>query len=396
MWRLLKKQVRIDGNKLRALLGFLTPEEFQEVLGSRRLLESMGVIRRDGTIDYPIVIEILKEASKDEYLKQIIIKFVVDNFREDLKRFMGYSIANIELRWNEDFERWLTEKKSKPISGRTLRDYKSVFMDCLEGEKLSNELLKQLEKKTIVCSSREERSTSWLRQILRHYVRYLYAIGKLDWDDYTRLLLVIPGRRYGRKLSQKPIRRDDVLKTFEVLRKRRPDIYTLYLLIVSSGVRFEHVLSALKSWIPGEELYVSYLARNVKRLECLEAHCRYYLGKERNIKPAGFMFFPRELLLLIEEYRSRLPGKRRVEKVAIEKLGLLPPSLIRTFALREMKKVLGDNDVYRFIVGKFGELTVSARHYMDLLEEADEKYRKYVDHVKSLLRLTSTGSSVYP
>jgi len=32
-----------------------------------------------------------------------------------------------------------------------------------------------------------------------------------------------------------------------------------------------------------------------------------------------------------------------------------------------MRRVLGDSDVYRFIVGKFGELTVSARHYMDLL-----------------------------
>jgi|GEM_PF-6323652 len=40
--------------------------------------------------------------------------------------------------------------------------------------------------------------------------------------------------------------------------------------------------------------------------------------------------------------------------------------------------VLGDSDVYRFIVGKFGELTVSARHYMDLLEEADSEYPRYL------------------
>ncbi len=91
------------------------------------------------------------------------------------------------------------------------------------------------------------------------------------------------------------------------------------------------------------------------------------------------MFFHKDLLPLIEGYRGRLPGKRRIERVVIEKLGLLPPSLIRTFTLREMKKVLGDNDVYRFIVGKFGELTVSARHYMDLLEEADSEYPRYLN-----------------
>ena len=54
---------------------------------------------------------------------------------------------------------------------------------------------------------------------------------------------------------------------------------------------------------PDEELCtirnVSYLARNIKRLECLENHCRYYLGKERDIKPAGSMFFPRDLCYLI-------------------------------------------------------------------------------------------------
>ncbi len=138
-------------------------------------------------------------------------------------------------------------------------------MDCLEGRRLGNELLKQLKKKTIICSSGKERSISWLRQIVRHYVRYLYAVGKLDWDDYSRLLLVVPGRKYGRKLAQKPIKREDVFRTLGVLKERRQDIYMLYLLILSSGIRFEHVLNALKTWSPDEELYVSYLARNIKR-----------------------------------------------------------------------------------------------------------------------------------
>jgi len=60
-------------------------------------------------------------------------------------------------------------------------------------------------------------------------------------------------------------------------------------------------------------------------------------------------------------------------------VGLPTAKARRTFALREMRRVLGDSDVYRFIVGKFGELTVSARHYMDLLREADQVYLKYVE-----------------
>ena len=52
----------------------------------------------------------------------------------------------------------------------------------------------------------------------------------------------------------------------------------------------------LRNWSPGETLYVPYLARNIRRLECLEAHCRYYLGGELDRKPKGFMFFPKTLL----------------------------------------------------------------------------------------------------
>lgn len=105
-----------------------------------------------------------------------------------------------------DFEKWLTEKKNKLISGRTLRDCKSTFIDCLEGRRLSSKLLKQLEKKTIICNSGKERSTSWTRQILRYYVRYLYTSGQLGWDDYSRLLIAVPGRKYGHKSAQKLVR----------------------------------------------------------------------------------------------------------------------------------------------------------------------------------------------
>lgn len=91
-------------------------------------------------------------------------------------------------------------------------------------------------------------STGWARQVFRHYIRYLYSIGKLDWDTYTRLLLAIPGRRYGRKMSQKPIDERDVVRTLVVLREKRMDIYVLYLPMLFSAIRFEHALRMLRAW----------------------------------------------------------------------------------------------------------------------------------------------------
>lgn len=380
MWRMLKRHVGIDDNKLRILFSFLTLNEFRDILSSRKLLESLGIIGSDGRVSYPVVMEIIKYAAKDGLLRQQLIDYVVKNFKEDIRKALGMVAVSIDLEWSGDFEKWLTKTKSKPVSERTLRDYRNLFKACLEGRELNDQLIRELEKPKILCRDGKEHSTGWLRQVLRHYIWYLYTIGKLDWDMYTRLLMVIRGRKYGRKVSQKPIKAEDVLNSLRVLEERRPDIHTLYLLMLFSGIRFEHVLTALKTWSPSDELYVEYLNRNIRRLECLKHHCRYYLGKERDIKPAAFMFFPRDLLPLIEEYRGKLPSKRRIEKVA-KKLGAVMPSVIRTFALREMKSVLGDTDTYRFIVGKFGELTVTARHYMDLFEDADRVYPVYIKYV---------------
>ena len=157
-------------------------------------------------------------------------------------------------------------------------------------------------------------------------------------------MLIIPGRRYGRKLAQKPINTEDVVKTLKMLKEKRIDIYALYVVMVYSAVRFEHVLNTLKTWSPNEMLYVPYLAGNIKRLKCLTDHCRYYPGSETNRKPKSFMFFPGVLLQLVEKHGSRLPGRRRVEKVVTRLDGLMP-KYVRIFAIREMRSVLGNQHV---------------------------------------------------
>ena len=168
----------------------------------------------------------------------------------------------------------------------------------------------------MLCYDNQYHPTGWARQVFRHYIRWLYASGKFDWDTYTRLLMIIPGRRYGRKVSQKVVKEEDVVNTLKTLdEKGRGDLVTLYLLILASGVRFMHVLEALKNWRPDEELYVQYLNRDIKRLECMETVCRYYLGKENDVKPAAFMYFPRILLPLIRHLADSLPNRKRIEKV---------------------------------------------------------------------------------
>jgi len=372
-------------DKLRAKLCEAVPEEeLLKVLKGRDLLMMYGLIDSEGRLNEAIVLALIYELMQDEALKDEVLNYILKYYKKDIQERLSEALPKIELRWSEDFEKRLTEKKPKPISERTLRDYRNIWFKCLEDKTLGWHLLKQLESSQMLRRDGEYHPTSWPRQIFRHYVRYLYAAGKLDYDIYTRLLLAIPGRRYGHKLSQKAIEVEEVARSLQVLKDRRPDIYTLYLFMLYPAVRFEHALRLFEEWNPDERLYVSYLSRNVKRLECFDAFCKYYMGKETDKKPAGFAYFPKRLLTLIEQYREKLPNRRRIERI-VSILGILKPKMVRVFALREMKAVFGDTDAWRFMTSKFGELSVSARHYLDLLQEADRLYPSYIEHIENKL-----------
>lgn len=83
VWRPVNGPVRVNYGKFRVLLNLISMEELKEILGPRKLLESPGIVRHGGIVNYFIIMEILKLTASDEYLKQPIIKFVVDNLRRE-------------------------------------------------------------------------------------------------------------------------------------------------------------------------------------------------------------------------------------------------------------------------------------------------------------------------
>ncbi len=73
---LLSKQSKIDDGNLRTLLSLVFEEEFRKVLDATKLLQNVGIIKEDGTVNYCLVMEILTYVVNNEYLKNLIIKFV--------------------------------------------------------------------------------------------------------------------------------------------------------------------------------------------------------------------------------------------------------------------------------------------------------------------------------
>lgn len=101
-------------------------------------LKALGVVRGDGSIDYGLALRILVLASRDEYLKNAILRFVVREFRDDIRRMLGVSLAGIKLEWSADFENFLVERKKRRIRDpKTTKYYCSIFRRYLEGKELS-------------------------------------------------------------------------------------------------------------------------------------------------------------------------------------------------------------------------------------------------------------------
>ncbi|MEM1920481.1 MAG: integrase, partial [Ignisphaera sp.] len=74
--------------------------------GSR--LRSLDILRDDGTVDYSLILEIVSIARSDEYIKNALLRFVVQEFKEDIRKMLGVSFAGIKLEWSEDFENFLS------------------------------------------------------------------------------------------------------------------------------------------------------------------------------------------------------------------------------------------------------------------------------------------------
>jgi len=377
MWRLLNKQSKIDDNKLRALLTLITQREFENLVSAKNRLRALGILRDDGTIDYGLALEVLALAANDEYLKSALIQFVVTKFKEDVRKALGISFAGIKLHWDEGFEQFLVERKKrrKVRSKETLQYYKNLFLRYLEGKELSEQLIDYV----------VNHENKWLRNVLRHYIQYLYYKRAISPETFGWIMEVVPSRSY--KLDVRPYQIDleDVRKTLQYLQQHHEKYYLLYRLMLEGGLRLSHAIHIIKTFSPDEVVEIREVGLETRRLVCFQdkGFCRYYVGVRESQKPCEWAYFSLETLELLKKYAKREVRRQVVRKYAKEH-GLVRPKMLRKVAWRLMVKTM-PREVARFVQSRFGELKISEARYEDLLTEADSYYPKYLDMLNQLV-----------
>ena len=138
----------------------LDEEELITILKRRQVLEAIGLIK-DGKVNVPLLLSIIDATLDYEEAKQALLELVAKRFKTELLELLGETLPKIELHWDSEFERWLAEeKKSKPVTERTLKDYRNIWHTCLEGKVLGWHLLKQLEGNKMLCRDGKYHPTS--------------------------------------------------------------------------------------------------------------------------------------------------------------------------------------------------------------------------------------------
>ena len=382
LWRLIGRKSPVKPEYVKPLLELLSLDEFERIVEGRRKLVALGIVRDDGSIDYSLVLEILAIARSDEYLKNAILRFVVQEFREDLKKMLGLSFAGIKFNWTEDFEHFLTHRKKRRRvrDPETVQYYRNLFKRFLEGRELSEELVEYV----------VSHENKWLRNVFRHYIQYLYFKRRISPEIFGWIMEVVPSRSYKLDVRPYPISIEDVRHTLNFLSENHRAYYMIYRVMIESGARYEHVLKLIERWSPSEVIEIpraEIVTRRLVRLDN-EGFCRYYMGLRGPEKPCEWIYFTTKTLELLESIAPRHINRRQVTRYA-KRNNLVLPKYMRKIAWRLMIRSM-NREVARFIQSRLGELKVSEARYEDLLNEADNQYPSYIkllEHEKLIVQL---------
>jgi len=92
----------------------LGEDEFCQVINREQLHCSKGLLGKEG-VNVPFLLALL-DAVLEEEGRSATLELVSKRYKTELRQMLSEALPKITLEWSEGFEKWLIEKKSKPIS----------------------------------------------------------------------------------------------------------------------------------------------------------------------------------------------------------------------------------------------------------------------------------------
>ena len=106
IYRMRKDKVAVGDHHVHRILSGLSQEEFEEELTLGEKLESLGIISGD-KVNYTLLLQILAVAMRDPYARSLVLRYVTQHYREDLRRMLETQLKLKRLEWTRGFEEYL-------------------------------------------------------------------------------------------------------------------------------------------------------------------------------------------------------------------------------------------------------------------------------------------------
>ena len=191
----------------------------------------------------------------------------------------------------------------------------------------------------------------------RHYVQYLFSIGRLSWEWRVRYLELLKLPKAGRRTQE-----EVPVETILEYRRKMEDagLGDLYVFLLG-GTRLKHIVKMLETWAPAERVKHP-TDRFEPRLACTDGFCRYYLGVREGSKRTDYVYFPR---VASKFSIPRMEYVRLRDKLNKE-LGV-SAGLFRKFANQVLERLAHEHnirlDAVNLIMSR--ELSITGEHYLN-------------------------------
>lgn len=315
IYKIRKGEKRVSDKLLSKLLEYLTIEEFHKLCEKRMRLEEVGVVK-NGVVDYSLVVEILKLAEKDNFLKTLILNVAKKWLQENLDEFHSYVITEEHT---EKFKRILKDKAKKTQELRMcylLRALKDLNWE-LSPSKLQDYILEL----------KNEESENIARHVSCTLKLFIKEVLK-DPVLYNSFKTV----KSKENLIAKPLTLEEIKRVAKAIEHLGAKAY--FVLLAETGLRPGEVLNLTLDQLDLENRMIYAL----KNSETKRAYISFFSEKTKEFLINEYLPFREEYIKKYEQVYTNLVGEAKAKEWK-KKLFPFKDSLLRAEIYKAMDKV---------------------------------------------------------
>ncbi|OYT39153.1 MAG: hypothetical protein B6U89_04540 [Desulfurococcales archaeon ex4484_58] len=216
-----------------------------------------------------------------------------------------------------------------------------------------------------------DRNNSWSVSAYRKYVKYLFSINRISWEQLQHYNAYLKTSRNKEELRT-AVDESLIIEYVNILRRNNLEELAILLL---GGSRLSHIIYMLNNYKPNEKVKHPTSIYE-PRLYCTKDFCRYYLGIKLGAKHCNYIYYPATTIKSTQlNYNA---AKKKIHKLGIQS------KIFRRYTNQKLEELAYKHnirlDAVNLILSR--ELSITGTHYLNTRDWADNLFTIYVKYLR--------------